>query len=67
MPVGISFSEVNLSVFFDETHKQADGMRLISFEKKSIIVMYESRIPHYIGVPVVWLLRSQGEYNEGHI
>jgi hypothetical protein len=34
MPVGISFSDAKLSVFFDETHKQADGMRSISFGKR---------------------------------
>jgi hypothetical protein len=34
MPVGISFSDAKLSVFFDEIHKQADGMRSVSFGKR---------------------------------
>jgi hypothetical protein len=66
MPAGISFSDAKLSVFLTKpTNKQMECARFPL--EKGIIVMYESRIPHYIGVPVVWLFRSQGEYNEGHV
>ena len=67
MPVGISFSDAKLSVFFltKSINKQMECARFPL--EKGIIGTYENCIPHYIGVPVVWLFRSQGEYNEGHI